>query len=265
MRNEAFKLSGFTLVISALGFMLRWLQDMRIADETTGLAVNAPISWMVLGLIFCTAGLLAGMIWRLRQFDPPMSGTAALVGKTPLYGVIAMLPPILMAAAGAIQIVWPGDVLWPAFHRVCGVFILLGAFGMGVVTVNAARPDGENACRKGAMMVMAFACVWLVEGYRDAATDPLVWRFLVGILAQCVSLLAIFYTVGYFFDAPHPWWSLFACCLGAFLCIMSAIDENGIAQSVLFAALAAQFFIWAFVTVENLKTKPLFPEAEQEE
>ena len=41
---------------------------------------------------------------------------------------------------------------------------------------------------------------------------------------------------------------------------MSAIDQSSMAESVTYAAAAMQFLIWAFVAVENLKTKPLEPE-----
>lgn len=262
MRSEAYKLSGFTLVISALGFMLRWLQDMRIMDKETGLAVNAPISWMVGLLMALTAAALALLVLRLRQFDAPKEAAQALAGNTPFYSAVAMIPAVLLALAGAVQIVHPGDVLWPTLHRLCGGATLIGAFGAGVVTANETKSDGGDNCRKGSIMLIFFACFWLITGYRDAATDPVVWRFVVRILAQCVVLLAYHYRAGYFFEVPHPWMTLFICDLGAFLCVMSAIDEIGIAQSLAYATVAAQLLIWGFVLTENLKTKPLFPETE---
>lgn len=265
MRSEAYKISGFTLVISALGFMLRWLQDMRIMDEETGLAVNAPISWAVLLVMALTAAALAFLVFRLRQFDALTAPAEALAGSTPFYRAVAMLPAVLLALAGVFEAVHPGNVLWPTLHRLCGAAMVIGAFGAGVVTANETRSDGGDNCRRGSVMLIFFACFWLITGYRDAATDPVVWRFAVRIVAQCVVLLAYHYRAGYFFEVPHPWMTLFTCNLGAFLCVMSAIDEVGIAQSLAYAAVAAQLMIWGFVLVENLKTKPLFPETAQKE
>lgn len=263
MQSEAYKLSGFTIVVSAAGFLLRWLQDMRIQSGETGLPVRAPISFCVAGIILLAAVGLAALIWRLKQFDAPAQPEQALAGRTALYGVIGLLPAAALAVSGIYRAIFPGDVLWPAMHRACGVATLLGAFGAGYLAMNVSKPDQDPARRRGAVMMMIFALVWLVTGYRDAATDPITWRFVVGLLAESAVLLAVYYVAGYFFHAAHPWWTLFFCDFGAVLCVMSAIDQNGLAQSVAFAAMAMQLLIWAFVITENLKTKPLTPEGQQ--
>lgn len=259
MQSEAYKLSGFTIVISAIGFLLRWLQDMRIQSGETGLPARAPISFLVVGVILLTAAILSVLVIRLRQFDAPDRPEQALAGHTALHGVIGLLPAAVLAVSGAYRAILPGDVLWPTMHRVCGVATLLGAFGAGFLAMNATKPDREPACRRSAVLVILFVVVWLITGYRDAATDPIVWRFVMGILAECAVLMAVYYVSGYFFHAAHPWWTLFFCDLGAFLCVMSAIDDNGLAQSLVFAAMAMQLLIWSFVVTENLKTKPLAP------
>ncbi len=261
MRSEAYKLSGFTIIISALGFLLRWLQDMRIQNEETGLAPNAPITWLVAGIMVVTAAALAVLVWRLRQFDAPGAPGEALAGHTPFYGAVNLVPAVLLAAAGLLRLVHPGDVLWTTTHRICGAFTLLGALGAGVLGTNMRKEDGASACRKGLGMMMVFVVFWLVTGYRDAAGDPIVWRFVVGILARCAALLAVYYTAGWFFNSPHPWLAIYTCCLGAFMCIMSAIDQGPMADSVTYAAMAIQFLIWGFTAVENLETKPLEPVA----
>ncbi len=257
MRSEAYKISGFTIVISALGFLLRWLQDMRIQNEETGLAAYAPISFLVAGVIAAAAVILAVLAMRLRQFDAPAAYDRAYEGHTPFYGAVGLIPAILLAAAGLLRLVRPGDVLWVTTHRICGGFTVLGALGAGVVVSNDTKPEGASACRKGAAMMMLFAGFWLVTGYRDAAGDPVVWRFVVGILARCMALLAVYHAAGWFYNSPHPYWTVFSCHFGAFLCVMSAIDQGSMADSVTYAAVAMQLLIWGFVAVENLKTKPL--------
>lgn len=259
MRSEAYKLSGFTIVVSAVGFLLRWLQDMQIQDPVNGLARYAPISFLVAGIILLAAAVLVGFVFHLRQFDAPTRPEEAFAGHTPVYGVISLLPALLLAVAGAYRAVFPGDTLWPTMHRVCGVAMLLGALGAGILALNIAKPDQGPARRRGAVLMLIFAAVWLVTGYRDAATDPIVWRFVLEILAECAVLMAIYYTAGYFFHAAHPWRTLVSCDLGAMLCIMCAIDDNGMAQSVALGAMAFQLLIWAFVISENLRTKPLTP------
>lgn len=257
MQSEAYKLSGFTIVVSAAGFLLRWLQDMRIQNEESGLPVNAPISFVVVGIMIVAAASLAFFVMRLKQFDAPTEPEQAMAGHTAIYGVVGMLPAVVLFASGLYRAILPGDVLWPTMHRICGVATMVGAFGAGHLAMNLTKPDQASARRRGAVLMMIFATVWLVTGYRDAATDPIVWRFVVGILAECAVLLAVYYISGYFFNAAHPWWALFFCDLGAFLCLMSAIDPNGLAQSMAYVAMAMQLLIWSFAITENLKTRPL--------
>ncbi len=259
MRSEAYKLSGFTVVISALGFLLRWLQDMRLQSEA-GLPVNAPISWFVCLVVLAAAVALGGFMFRYRQYDAPVTAEEALSGHTAVYGVIKLLPALVLAVAGLIRVVRPGEgVLFPMMHRVCGAATLLGAFGAGTVAMNITKPDRAAAQRTSICLMILFAVVWLITGYRDAAGDPVVWRFVVEIVAECVVLLAFYYTAGFFFGVPHPLRAVFACDLGAMLCIMSAIDPSGMAQSMTFAAVAAQLLIWAFVISASFRTKPLGP------
>lgn len=259
MRSEAYKLSGFTVVVSALGFLLRWLQDMRLQSEA-GLPINALISWLVCLVVLAAAVVLAVFMFRYRQYAAPVTATEALAGHTPVYGVIRMLPALALAVAGAARIIRPpADAVFPMMQRICGGATLLGAFGAGTVAMNIGKAGQDAARRTGISMMIVFAVVWLITGYREAAGDPVVWRFVVEIVAECAVLMAFYYTAGFFFDVPHPLRAVFACDLGAMLCVMSAIDPTGLAQSLTFAGVAAQLLIWAFVISENFRTKPIVP------
>lgn len=273
MRSEAYKLSGFTLVAGAVGFLLRWLQDLRIVGED-GLADNAPISWLVAGVIVLAAAAVKVYMLHLRQYDAPDQAKEALAGHTPFYGAISLLPAVLLAMGGLLQVVKPGDtVLWPTMHRICGGMMVLGAFGAAILAMNMTKEGQERLCRTGVWLMLAFTVYWLITGYRDAASDPVVWRFVVGILTRCAMLLGIYYVAGFFFNAPHPRQAVLACNFAAFLCIMTAVDGStlsgehvdlgSLAQSVAYVAMAMQFLIWAFVITENFKTKPLTPAGQE--
>ncbi len=259
MRSEAYKMTGFTVIVSALGFMLRWLQNMRILDEETGLATNAPISWMVGFLIVAVALALGGFVIYLGQFDMPGEPEEAMAGRTPFFEAIALAPAVLLAISGVWQLLQRDIVLWPTLHRLCGLATLMGACGAFLVVMGTPHRERENSRRTGAVLMILAAGFWLVTAYRDAATDPVVWRFIVEIFAGCMVLLAFYYISGYFFGVPHPKWTLFTCHMGAFLCVMSAIDEHTAAQSLAYAAIAMLLLIWGFVVAENFKTKPLRP------
>ena len=264
MRTEAYKISGFTVIVSALGFMLRWLQNMRILDEDTGLAAKAPISWLVGGVIVLVAVGLVGFVVYLRQYDASGDGAEALAPHTPLFGVVSMVPAALLIIAGLAQIVQRDIEVWPTLHRLNGLATVLVGCGAALIATSVTSREKEQTRRTGCVLMVVCACFWLVTAYRDAATDPVVWRFAVEVIAGCMVLLAFRYTSGYFFCSPHPYLTLFACHMGAFLCIMCAIDEHPVAQSLTYAASAMILLIWGFVITENLKTKPLHPVAAPE-
>lgn len=265
MRSEAYKISGFTVIVSALGFMLRWLQNMRILDEETGLAAKAPISWFVGVLIVLVALALAGFVLYFRQFDAPVEPEEAVAAQTPLFGVVSLFPAGLLILAGVFQMVRQDIEVWPVLHRLNGLATVLAGCGAALIATNVSSREKTKSCRRGSVLMVVGAGFWLVTAYRDAATDPVVWRFAVEIIAGCVVLLAFHYMSGYFFCAPHPGWTLFTCHLGAFLCVMCAIDEHHVSQSIAYAATAMILLIWGFVVTENLRTKPLYPAARTKE
>ena len=259
MRSEAYKISGFTVVVAALGFMLRWLQNMRILDEETGLASRAPISGLVGGLIVLVALGLAGYVLYLHRYEAPTEAEQALEPHTPLFAVIALVPAVLLIIAGMAQTVQRDIEVWPLLHRLNGVATMLVGLGAALIATSVTNREKGKTRRTGSALMVVCACFWLVTAYRDAATDPVVWRFVVEVIAGCLVLLAFHYMSGYFFCSPHPWMTLFTCNMGAVICIMCAIDDNSLAQSLTYAATAMTLLIWGFVITENLKTKPLHP------
>lgn len=265
MQSEAYKISGFTLIISAAGFMLRWLQNNQIMDEETGLADPAAISWVVAFLIVAVGVVLAGLIFRLRRFDAPDDPGDALVGRTAFFGAISMIPAVLLIVAGMVQMVQTEDILWPVFHRLCGFAAVVGGVGSALSVTNTGKPDKGPLCRAGSVMMILFVGFWLITGYRDAATDPVTWRFVIEILADCVMLLGVHYVSGYYFGVPHPMWALFFCHYGAFLCTMCSIDEHSLGQSLMYVAMALLFIIQGFTVTENLKEKSAAPVRSGEE
>ena len=93
MQSEAYKLTGFTAVVSAAGFLLRWLQDMQILDTETGLAEpGRPMSYIVAGLILLMAlgfGALVCLWLTLRFAFLPLFLLPALFA---LYASLLLEP-----------------------------------------------------------------------------------------------------------------------------------------------------------------------------
>lgn len=258
MQNEAYKLTGFTAVISALGFLLRWLQNLWIIDEETGLAVRgAGISWAV--GIFIAVVIMVLLWWcvYLRRYETPTGPEEALSGRTFLYTVMGMIPVVLLAVSGVLQLAQADLDHWAegqvTIHRICGVATLAASFGVGLVITGASKPEKATARRIGAALIVLFNCLWLITVYKSAAADPVLWRCAVQVLGICGALIATYYVAGYYFDEPHPLVSLFFCEVGAFLCVMAAIDEQTLAQSLCFVSMAVLLLTWGFTITANLR------------
>ena len=256
MQSEAYKLTGFTAVASALGFLLRWLQDMQILDPDTGLAVSGrPISYIVAAVIvLMAAGLFAAASYILKRCDAPTEPERALTGKTFLYTAICVVPALLMAVSGLMMLF---SSAWPerqaAVWRICGVMAVAAALGVTLVTVNLAKPEREASRRVGMGILILFGAMWLIAEYKTAASDPVVWRFAVEVLAICAALMAFYYVAGYFFGEVGSRGAVFFCYLGAFLCVMSAVDEHSLGESLCYGACALLLFAWGFVLTSNMR------------
>ena len=254
MQNEAYKLTGFTAVASALGFLLRWLQNMNIIDEETGLALRgAPISAVLVGLILVMALILIGYTVYLRRYDASVVPEEALGSQSFLFTVFGVVVAVLLAISGGVQLLQAGSMLWPVTHRLCGFGTLIGALGTLILVTGASQPEKAGARRVASALVILFGALWLITVYKDAAADPVIWRFAIEVLAVCTALIAFFYLAGYHFGEPKPLVTVFFCYFAGFLCVMSAIDEHTLAESICYAASALMLFMWGFVLVLNLK------------
>ena len=254
MQSEAYKLTGFTAVVSAAGFLLRWLQDMQILDTETGLAEpGRPMSYIVAGLIVLMALGFGALAFGLKKFSMPTEPEKALSGETFLYTALSVVPSILIGICGVLLVLhsWPEGqaVIW----RLCGLSAIAAAFGGIMVARGIPRPENAGARRLGIGLMILFGCLWLIAEYKSAAADPVLWRFAVEILAICAALMAFYEVAGFFFGEPSPRLAVFFCYIGAFLCVMSAVDEHTLAESVCYGAVAVQLLLWGYALIKNTR------------
>lgn len=254
MRSTAYKLTSFTVVASALGFLLRWLQNLQIIDEETGLAARGMgISFLVTLLIAVVAAAIALLAWQLRKMSAPLAPETAFKSSAWIENAAAWAVAALFLISAAAQLLslsaWGETQL--GIRRVCAVATFAAAAGTVLLTLYAAKPDKGALCRVGSVLLIVFGALWLIAIYKSAASDPVIWRFAIEILAVCASLLSFYYIAGWFFGEPNPARAVFCCHLGAFLCVMAAGDDHPMAESICFAAVAAAQLLWGFLVVSN--------------
>ena len=254
MQSAAYKLTGFSAVIAAIGFLFRWLQNMNIIDPETGLAIQgAGISALVVALVVVVFAVL--LVWTifLRRCDAPLTPEEAFCGKTFLATAFGIVTALFLAVSGVIRLLQAGGMMWPVVQRICGIGTLAAALGVLLMVTGASQPEKAGTRRVGAAMVVLFGCLWLVAAYKDAAADPVLWRYGLDIVAICVALIAFYYSAGYFFGEPKPLRSIFFCYFGGFLCVMCIIDEHSLSESITMASVALLLFMWGFLLTQNLK------------
>ena len=269
MRNKAYKLTAFTAILSAAGFMLRWLQNMQIFDAETGLAERGrPISFVVAGVILLAAAAFGVIALRLKRYEAPGEPDRALGGQTFVHTVMCAAAVLLLAASGVMQLLAANADNYAenqlVIRRIMAVATIAAALAFALLMTGLKNPERAGLRRWCSGLLILFAGLWLSAEYKTAASDPVLWRSAVEILGICSALMAFYHVAGYFFGQPSPGASVFFCDMGAFLCLMSAIDDHTGAEDILFASVALVLLIWSYSIVANLGFRPVSAEPEPE-
>lgn len=269
MQSEAYKITGFTAVAAAMGFLIRWLQNMKIIDVDTGLAVPGARISVIVALMFLVVTAAIGVAaWRIKRYDAPPDAASALGGEHFVTTAVYMLPVLLLFAAGVVQLLTADAEHFPetqvGLRRVFGVSELAGAAGAALLAANLRKTEKAGTLRLGAGLLIVFGAMWLITEYKSAAADPVLWRTVPEVFAICLSLLAYYYIAGYFFQSPGPRGAAFCCFLGAYFCIVSAVDEHPLCESVTFVAVAIQLIAWGYHLIRNLLPAGTLTSAEEE-
>ena len=257
MRNTATKLTAFTAIISAAGFMIRWLQDLQIYEEETGLARSGmTISWVVAALIIVSAALFGVIALRMKKADAPTAPDAALGGKTFIHTIVFAAAVLILLVSGILQLISANAENYSedqvVIRRILGAAAICASIALIFLMTRLSDESRAGIRRWSAGILILFSGIWLSAIYKTAASDPVLWRSAVEVLAVCAAMMAFYYIAGYFFGEPNPSASLFFCDLGAFLCVMSAIDEHTAAENLCFAATALILLIWSYSIIANM-------------
>lgn len=256
MRSEAYKITGFTAVIAALGFLIRWLQDLKIYDENGLPDRSAGINFWVIGVIVVTAVVLLMFVRILKRSEAPRAAAEAMGGHTFLYPTLGYFSAGVLMLAGFVSIFKAADFLYPMLRRVLGLFALAGAVGVALLIGGMGKAEKSASRALGSVLLVMFGCLWLITVYKENAAQPAMWSFLVEILALCAAVSAFYFIAGYQFGQPSPYAAIFFCYLTMFLCAMSIIDGNGTADSMAYAAVVVLMGLWGFTLTENLHKPP---------
>ena len=256
MRNHALPFTAATLVLGIFAAFLRWLQNLNIFDEATGLArAGAGISYVLLLYVVLCAAVFAGLsiIW-LRRGDCPAGPGDAL--RSP-----GLLPVALAWVCGAV---WVGAALLLLFTvpesgdtRLRRVFAAAAIFGGLCFPFLPQRAGGLHGFSRAASAVLpvvsAFALVYVyIEG---TWYEPVLWRVAPGILAPAAATLAFLGVGGLLWGARQPRFTLFFLQLAAFLCLAVTFDSRPLWLSAMTAAAAVMCLLLEWLMVYDLRER----------
>ena len=261
MQKKAYVFTVGTVIAAAFAFFMRWLQNINIMDEETGLAARgAPISVIIVLVLLATAGVYAYFTRSQMKYTALTDPDEAMPMTLPGEKYIALLIGILLGVAGILQFAQADLEHWAeadvTVHKISALAAVVGAVGY---MMTAASSKTGARCTGSALLTL-FGCVWLVAVYKTAASDPVIWRNIIAILAVCAATLSFYYIAGYHFGETHPAKARWACAMGAFLCIMTLIDDHTSGESIAYLSAALMQLLWLYRLIIGLRDPAEEPE-----
>lgn len=254
MRKDALTLTISTLVAGIFGAFLRWLQNLNAFEEDTGLFISGKAStWLLVIYLIIAAGLIAAVVfWWLRRYDRP-SDMGAFGARTVVPNILSKALGVITALACIAIMFAANSTRLPTLQR---VFAALGILAGAAMLLLFSSPGVQAPYRRQAGIVISlFCCLWLITSYKFTAEDPVVWAFVIEILAVCAVIMAWYELAAYSYGRAKPDAALFFVMLAAVLCITTLSDSRSFAWQLLFFSQTAMLLMHEYLMIENMKDK----------
>lgn len=260
MRKDAFTFTLTTFVLGIFGFFLRWLQNVNGFEALTGLAIAGAKTTTVF-LVYSVAAL-AGMVamvllWVRRRCTLSEEGAEALGCSTVFHTAIMWLFAAVIIISCLVLMFASDFARYPTMQRIMSALGILAGVALPFVLPRKKPEEGEGGGISGtaAIIPILFGCMWLVTAYRVHSENPVLWQYVIEVLAIAAATMGFYYTAAYFYGKAKPGRCLVTVQIAAYFCLCTMTDEHETAEAVLFAVTAAIMLLLQFVIVENAKKK----------
>ena len=255
MRNNALPFTGTTLVLGIFAAFLRWLQNLNIYDEATGLARSGAGISIVLLLyaVACAAAFAAlAFVW-LRRCDCP-AGPEALKSPGLLPVAAAWLCAAVYVACALALLFSVTELSGARLRRIFAAAAIFGGLCFPFLPQRAEGASGIN--RVSALVLPPVIAFSLVYYYITAVSaEPVLWRVAPTVLALAFAALGFLGVAGFLCGAPRPRFTLLFLQLGAFFSLAVTFDSRPLWQTAMLAAAAVMCLLLEWLIVYNLKEK----------
>lgn len=239
---------ALALVLGGLGAVLRMWQRAAAYDES-GLPVSMAAPSVVLALFLAAC---AGLFLFLSFQTPKTTENQSAAVQGSLYSTLLTVSGVLVLLCGAFCLVtFAGSYLEVSgslygtaqeqsqalrgflFSHLLILALALASVPAAVALVycsKLARTGGElNAF--AALMPPFFCWIWLIEVYRQHTANPILWDYILLLLAVIALLVSGYYRAGFAFGAGKPRRAVFSSLLALSLTAAGLPDCGGLASA----------------------------------
>lgn len=256
MRNNAFIACITTLVAGIFGFFLRWLQTINGFEEN-GLAIPGAATAIVFAAYSVLAVLVFALVVRFALRKNELSPKAAEALHVPnVLHVAAMWAVAALMAIACLVLMFGSDYArFPTMQRMMAALGIFSALCLPFMLNRKAEGDDKGVGAIASLLPILFGCLWLVTAYRVESENPVLWSYVIEILAIIGVTMSFYYLAAFFYGRSKPGRCLVMLQTTVYLCLCTLMDEHSGAEKLLFGAVAAALLVFQFVLMCNLREK----------
>lgn len=254
MRNNAFTICLTTFVVGIFGFFLRWLQTLNGFEEN-GLAIPGAATAAVF-TVYSLLALLAFVFvnrFYLRKKSISEKAAEALYTGNIIPTAVMWVVAAVMAIACVVLMFGSDFARYPTMQRTMSALGIFSAVCLPFILRRKAGGEDGGVGGIAAVIPVLFGCLWLVTSYRIESENPVLWSYVLEVLAIIAATLSFYYVAAYFYGRAKPVRGLIMLQVAVYLCMCTLMDNHSGMEKLLFGCLAAAFLIFEYVLLSNIK------------
>ena len=255
MRKSAITVTVTTLVLGVFGAFLRWLQNTSAYEAETGCIVpfHGTTIVLVIYCVFAVAAILAINLLWLRRYTGA-ADIAALHGATGLPAALSWVFGVAFVLCACVLMFSAAHGRYSLVQRLLGAFGILAGLSFPFLP---GKQDGSSRAlgRAAAMTVTLFCCYWLVCCWRDHSANPVIWSFVMEVLAVAATTVAFYYIAAFHYGAGRGNRALPVVQLAVLFDLVTLFDKRSTVRGLMFLLCIGMLLLFEVLLVENLREK----------
>jgi hypothetical protein len=270
---ERLKWPGLTMVLGCCGALLRRWQLGTAFEETLGLHQPGSLASWALAAFFVAAGLIFLLLALAEPESQNPTGQLsgwdyAFAAQRDLVFLAAMACAALLTLAAAPYLFQEASDLMALRNAnggegengllqvILSVCSVPAAAALVFAGASAFRLRGRGRENLGLLLPVLLNCIWLLEGYRANAADPVLWHYTPLLIAIGLGLVFYLDCADLAFDKGHPRRLLWLAAMTAAASAVALASQPGAAMTVLLAAQTLSALAALWVIPANLRQSP---------